>query len=122
MIQSSHRFGLAASSPNLSESSLARWAAVLGFAALTLGPFGLAARALTAHPTNWIQTNLATRRGPNLLASLNLVRVQGCLGAGVPSGVRGGAPTAGDPLAPPPSGFATECGENFCCRNVETDK
>ncbi len=31
MIQSSHRFGLAASSPNLSESSLARWAAVLGF-------------------------------------------------------------------------------------------
>ncbi len=39
MIQSSHRFGLAASSPNLSESSLAGWAAVLGFAVLTLGPF-----------------------------------------------------------------------------------
>ncbi len=29
MIQSSHRFGLAASSPNLSESSLAGWAPVL---------------------------------------------------------------------------------------------
>ncbi len=57
MIQSSHRFGLAASSPNSSESSLAGWAAVLGFTALTLGPFGL----LTAHPPNWIQTNLATR-------------------------------------------------------------
>ncbi len=40
MIQSSHRFGLAASSPNLSESSLARWAPVLGFVSLTLGPFG----------------------------------------------------------------------------------
>ncbi|MCP3664711.1 MAG: hypothetical protein GY696_19835 [Gammaproteobacteria bacterium] len=40
MIQSSHRFGLAASSPNLSESSLDGWAPVLGFAALTLGPFG----------------------------------------------------------------------------------
>ncbi len=50
MIQSSHRFGLAASSPNLSESSLAGWAAVLGFTALTLGPFGLATRAFTAHP------------------------------------------------------------------------
>ncbi len=41
MIQSSHRFGLSASSPNLSEASLAGWAAVLGVAALTLGPFGL---------------------------------------------------------------------------------
>ncbi len=40
MIQSIHRFGLAASSPNLSESSLAGWVPVLGFAALTLGPFG----------------------------------------------------------------------------------
>ncbi len=43
--------------PNLSESSLAGWAAVLGFAALTLGSLGLATRALTAHPPNWIQTN-----------------------------------------------------------------
>ncbi len=40
MTQSRHRFGLAASSPNLSESSLAGWAAVFGFAALTLGPIG----------------------------------------------------------------------------------
>ncbi len=48
MIQLSHRFDLAASSPNLSESILAGWAAVLGFAALTLRPFGLATRALTA--------------------------------------------------------------------------
>ncbi len=61
MIQSSHRFGLAASSPNLSESSLAGWAPVLGFAALTLGPFGLATQALRAHPPNWIQPNLAPR-------------------------------------------------------------
>ncbi len=45
-------------SPNLSESNLAVWAAVLGFASLTLGPFGLATRALRAHPPNWIQTNL----------------------------------------------------------------
>ncbi len=51
-----------ASSPNLSESSLARWAAVLYLVALTLGPFGLATRALTDHPPNWIQTNLTTRR------------------------------------------------------------
>ncbi len=58
MIQSSHRFGLAASSPNLSESSFAGRAAVLGFAALTLGPLVLATRALKAHPSNWIQTNL----------------------------------------------------------------
>ncbi|MCP3664101.1 MAG: hypothetical protein GY696_16695, partial [Gammaproteobacteria bacterium] len=64
MIQSSHRFGLAASSPNLSESCLAGWAPVLGFAVLTLGPFGLAMRALRAHPPNWIQTYLAPR-GPN---------------------------------------------------------
>ncbi|MCP3665408.1 MAG: hypothetical protein GY696_23420, partial [Gammaproteobacteria bacterium] len=33
----------------------------LGFAALTLGPFRLTTRALTAHPPNWIQTNLAPR-------------------------------------------------------------
>ncbi len=32
MIQSNRLFGLAASLPNLSESSLARWPAVLGFA------------------------------------------------------------------------------------------
>ncbi len=31
------------------------------FAALSLGPFGLATRALRAHPPNWIQTNLAPR-------------------------------------------------------------
>ncbi|MCP3667824.1 MAG: hypothetical protein GY696_35930 [Gammaproteobacteria bacterium] len=31
---------------------LAGWAAVLGFAALTFGPSGLATRALTAHPPN----------------------------------------------------------------------
>ncbi|MCP3661012.1 MAG: hypothetical protein GY696_00720, partial [Gammaproteobacteria bacterium] len=61
MIQSSHRFGLAASSPNLSESSLAGWAPVLGFAALTLRPFEHDTRALKAHPPNWIQTNLAPR-------------------------------------------------------------
>ncbi len=43
MIQSSHRLGVV-STPNLSESSLAGWAAVLGFAALTLAQYGLAAR------------------------------------------------------------------------------
>ncbi len=59
MIQSSHRFGLSASSPNLSESCLAGWAEVLGFAAPTL----------TAQ--NWIQTNLTTRGGPIRLALLN---------------------------------------------------
>ncbi len=70
MIQSRHRFGLAASSPNLSESSLARWAAVSGFASAQPS-FWLAMPALAAHPPNWIQTNFATRGGPNLLASLN---------------------------------------------------
>ncbi len=40
--QATHWFGLAA---------LARWAAVLCVAALTLGSFGLSARALTAHPS-----------------------------------------------------------------------
>ncbi len=59
---SSHRFGLAAASPNLSESNLAGWVSVLGFAALTLGLFGLATRALTAHPPNWVQTKLAEKR------------------------------------------------------------
>ncbi len=49
-------------SPNLSETSLAGCAAVLFFASLTLGPFGIAMRALTAHPPNWIQANLTTRR------------------------------------------------------------
>ncbi len=68
MIQSIQRFSLAASTPNLSESSLARWATVLVYGALTLGPFGLATRALAAHPPNWIQTNLATRGAPKLLA------------------------------------------------------
>ncbi len=47
---------------NLSKSDLTGWAAVLGFAALTIGPFGLATRALTAQPANWIQANLTTRR------------------------------------------------------------
>ncbi len=56
MIQSSHRFGLAALSPNLFESSLAGWAPVLGFAAPTLGPFGLATRPLRAHPSYWTQS------------------------------------------------------------------
>ncbi|MCP3663192.1 MAG: hypothetical protein GY696_11970 [Gammaproteobacteria bacterium] len=32
-----------------------------GFAALSLGPHGLAARARRAHSPNWIQTNLAPR-------------------------------------------------------------
>ncbi len=32
-----------------------------GFAALSLGPFGLATRPLSAHPPNWIQTYLALR-------------------------------------------------------------
>ncbi len=43
-------------SPNLSESSLARWAAVIGFAALTLGPFGLATRIwqIAADQTCWL--------------------------------------------------------------------
>ncbi len=61
LIQSSRRFGLAASSPNLSDSSLAGWAPVLGFAALTLGPFGLAAKLdsdkfddSTADHTRWL--------------------------------------------------------------------
>ncbi len=36
--------------PNLSDSSLAGCAPVLGFIALMLGPFGLARRALKAHP------------------------------------------------------------------------
>ncbi len=48
--------------PNMSESSLPGWAAVLGFAALTLGPFGLARAVTTVHPPDWIQTNLASRR------------------------------------------------------------
>ncbi len=46
MIQSSHWFGIAASSLNLSESSLAGWAPVLR---------------LRSHPPNRIQTNLAPR-------------------------------------------------------------
>ncbi len=50
-IQSSHRFGIAASSPNLSEPSLAGSAAVLGFAALTLGPLGLASLREPSQPT-----------------------------------------------------------------------
>ncbi len=36
--------------------------------ALTLRPVGLAALDLTAHPPNWIQTNLAPRGLPNRLA------------------------------------------------------
>ncbi len=61
MIQSSHQFGLATSSLNLSESSSVGWAVVLGFAALILGSFALTTRALTPHPPNWTQTNLTTR-------------------------------------------------------------
>ncbi len=34
---------------------------VMDIAALSLGPFGLATRALRAHLPNWIQTNLAPR-------------------------------------------------------------
>ncbi len=49
MIQSSHRFGLDASSPNLSESSLAG------------GLWGLAPNGRPTEP-NLIQTNLATKR------------------------------------------------------------
>ncbi len=46
MIQSSHRVWSPASSPDLSESILARWAPAL--LALSLGPIGLAAPALKA--------------------------------------------------------------------------
>ncbi|MCP3666533.1 MAG: hypothetical protein GY696_29210 [Gammaproteobacteria bacterium] len=42
----------------MSESSLAGRAAVLGFVAFILGPFWLAMLPLTAHPPNWILTNL----------------------------------------------------------------
>ncbi|MCP3662438.1 MAG: hypothetical protein GY696_08095 [Gammaproteobacteria bacterium] len=125
MIESSHRFGLAASSPNLSESSLARWAAVLGFTTLTLGPFGfgLAMRAITAHPPNWIQTSLTTRRWTKPVALIESC-IQGVgapprtpltpLGlrprrrsgggprAGTPSGVWGGAPTPDGPILATP--------------------
>ncbi|MCP3661058.1 MAG: hypothetical protein GY696_00960 [Gammaproteobacteria bacterium] len=49
MIQSSHRFSLAASSPTLSESGFDQWAAVLGLAiAVYLGPFRLRE---PSHPT-----------------------------------------------------------------------
>ncbi len=61
MIQSSQPVWSRREEPNLSESSLAGWAPVLAFAALTLGPFALAMRALRSHPPNWIQTNLAPR-------------------------------------------------------------
>ncbi len=61
MIQSSHQFGLAASSPNFSESSLAGWVPVLRLRCAQ--PRTVRARygALRAHPPNWIQTNLAPR-------------------------------------------------------------
>ncbi len=62
MIQSSHRFGLAGSPPDLSEFSLARWAAVLGFAAITLGPFEAKQIGPQTTQQNWIQTNLAAKR------------------------------------------------------------
>ncbi len=62
MIQSSHRFGLAASSPNLSESSLAGRVPVLRLrCAQPRTVRALVTRALRAHPPNWIQTNLAPR-------------------------------------------------------------
>ncbi len=41
--------------------------------ALSRRQFGLATRALTAHPPNWIRINLSTGGGPNLLARLNHV-------------------------------------------------
>ncbi len=40
---------------------MAGWAPVLGFAAVTLGSFGLVTPALRAHPQNWIQTNVVRR-------------------------------------------------------------
>ncbi len=46
------------------KSSLAGWAAVLGFAALTLGPFGLA-----THPPNWTHPPNATHSAPAILDS-----------------------------------------------------
>ncbi len=66
MSQSGKRFGLAALSPNLPESSY--WLGGLQSSAslaLILGPFRRAV--LTAHPPNLIQTNVAARGGPNLL-------------------------------------------------------
>ncbi len=76
MLQSSHRFGLPASSPNLSESGLAGWAEVLGCAALTRARM----RALTAHPPNWIQRNFTTRRRTNPVGS-----IESCMqGVGAP--------------------------------------
>ncbi len=49
-------------SPNLSESSLARWLQSPASLALSRRPFGLATLAVTTHPPNWVQTNLATQR------------------------------------------------------------
>ncbi len=57
------RFGPPRRLPNMSESSLARWAAVSGFAvALRRRPIRLAEVVLTTHPPNWFQTNLATKQ------------------------------------------------------------
>ncbi len=68
-------FGLAASSPNLSESSLAGWAAVLGFAALTLGSFELA---------NHVRIELGSPQDCSW--------GEGGLGTGAPSGGLGAEP------------------------------
>ncbi len=89
-----------------------------GFAALSPGPFGLATRALRAHPPNWIQTNLAPRgetkpvglivpswgSAPNPGAASPQER---CWGLPPPdpllNGVWGGAPTGSG--AEPPATF-----------------
>ncbi len=116
MIQSNHRFGLAVSSPNLSESSLAGWAPAL----LSLGPFGLATRALRAHPPNWIQTNLSPRGETKPVGFIESVGAppqtpfRRGSGGGSPqqrsrrSGVWGGAQPPPRPPCPPPSGYVTD--------------
>ncbi len=96
MIQSSRRFGLAASSPTLSESSLFGW---VGCGPLLRCAHRRTVRArsgLTAHPPNWIQTNLTTRRR-NKLGLVGLIE-SSTQGVGAPSqtpfrrGVWGGSP------------------------------
>ncbi len=93
--------------PTLSKCSLDWWVAVAGFAVLTLGPFGLDTRALTAHPPCWIQSNLKTRRRTKP-AGL----IESCMqGVGAPPQTpfnrrsRGGSPQRcqgrGPPLATP---------------------
>ncbi len=70
-----------------------------GFAALSLGPFGLATRTLRAHLPNWIQTNLAPRgetRPVGLIESVGAppqtpgrLRLKIVAGGGAPAGVWG---------------------------------